>query len=258
VVAIGGRGGNGEASGAGGFGAIATADLPVAAGQVLYIEVAGNGGNASPGTGGTAGVNGGGAGAGAAGGGGGGAPTTPGFGGGGGSTGFASGVTGASTAPDTTGVPSVTLTYSIVPPPRDTVAPRVGFLVFSPSTFAAANSGPSAVAAASVGARVFYTLSEAARVTFTVERTTRGIVRARRCVSRPKRPPRGAKPCTRSVAMKGSFAQDGVAGLNGLRFMGRLGATSLPRGTFRLVASASDAAGNTSAQVRQTFQIVRG
>lgn len=46
VVAIGGHGGDAFQA-PGGFGATATADLPVTAGKVLYIEVAGNGG-ASP------------------------------------------------------------------------------------------------------------------------------------------------------------------------------------------------------------------
>ena len=47
VVAISGEGGNGDGSegGAGGFGARAVADLKVNPGQLLYIEVGGNGGN---------------------------------------------------------------------------------------------------------------------------------------------------------------------------------------------------------------------
>lgn len=81
VVAVGGRGGTGDGDlSPGGFGARATADLPVTPGQVLYIEVAGNGGNGifatgeitNSQTGGTAGINGGGAADGGAGGGGGG------------------------------------------------------------------------------------------------------------------------------------------------------------------------------------------
>jgi hypothetical protein len=185
---------------------------------------------------------------------------TPGFGGGGGSSGVASGVTGVSSAQDTTGVPSVTLTYapSAVQPPRDVSRPRIGFLVLSPRAFTAANSGPSAVAAEIVGARVFFTLSEAARVTFTVERPTRGIRRGRSCVSRPKGPQPRAKPCIRYAGMRGGFAQQGVAGLNGFRFMGRLRGRSLPRGDYRLVASARDPAGNASIPARRPFRIIGG
>jgi hypothetical protein len=213
----------------------------------------GAGGNGGRDTGGTSGGGGGGGGLFGGGGGNGGPTSSPGFGGGGGSTGFASGVTGASSTLDTTGAPSVTLSF-----PADTAPPTVGFFVLSPTAFVAANSGPSAVTLALVGARVFYKLSEPAHVTFTVERPARGIKRAGSCVRRPKRPPRHAKPCTRYVAMRGSFAQDGVVGLNSLRFMGRLGGKSLPRGKYRLVASARDAAGNTSTRVRRPFRIVRG
>jgi hypothetical protein len=63
VVAVGGMGGALGTS-LGGFGALATADLPVTAGQVLYVEVAGNGGSvaSNANTGGAGGFNGGGAG----------------------------------------------------------------------------------------------------------------------------------------------------------------------------------------------------
>src|SRR6476646_1503298 len=46
VVAIGGRGGAGADGGAaGGLGAVDTSDVPVTTGEVLYIEVGGNGGD---------------------------------------------------------------------------------------------------------------------------------------------------------------------------------------------------------------------
>jgi glycine rich protein len=63
VLAVGGRGGNGMMSGTGGgFGARTTVDLPVTPGQVLAIEVGGNGANGSNAMGGAGGFNGGGAG----------------------------------------------------------------------------------------------------------------------------------------------------------------------------------------------------
>src|SRR5262249_42775645 len=43
VDAVGGRGGMGDGGAVGGFGAHATADLPVTAGQVLFVLVGGNG-----------------------------------------------------------------------------------------------------------------------------------------------------------------------------------------------------------------------
>ncbi len=65
MVAIGGRGGDGTPSGStpggsGGFGAIVGADIAVTPGQILFVEVAGNGASAA--SGGAGGFNGGGAG----------------------------------------------------------------------------------------------------------------------------------------------------------------------------------------------------
>jgi hypothetical protein len=69
VVAVGGRGGAGaDSGGAGGFGALVTSDVSVTPGQVLYIEVGGNGSDGcckegmGPGPGGVGGFNGGGVG----------------------------------------------------------------------------------------------------------------------------------------------------------------------------------------------------
>jgi hypothetical protein len=59
VVAIGGRGGTGFLAPAGGFGAVATADITVTPGQQLVVAVGGNGGDAARGVGGAAGFNGG-------------------------------------------------------------------------------------------------------------------------------------------------------------------------------------------------------
>jgi Glycine rich protein len=60
VQAQGGRGGSGwGGKGNGGSGGFVDASVPVSAGQVLYAEVAGNGGDGTPTTGGQAGANGG-------------------------------------------------------------------------------------------------------------------------------------------------------------------------------------------------------
>jgi hypothetical protein len=100
VVAVGGLGG-GREDHPGGFGAKATADVPVQTGALLYVEVAGNGGPANeatangPGAGGAGGFNGG-----AAGGDGGADPQgIGGFGGGGGG-----GATDLRTAPASAGL----------------------------------------------------------------------------------------------------------------------------------------------------------
>jgi hypothetical protein len=66
VVAIGAKGGNGAPSdtpsGAGGLGGRATGEIPVTPGQILFIEVGGNGTTPTAGAAGVAGFNGGGAG----------------------------------------------------------------------------------------------------------------------------------------------------------------------------------------------------
>jgi hypothetical protein len=194
---------------------------------------------------------------------------TPG-GGGGGSSGFVASATSTSVSPDTSGAPSVTLEWTAAsgPPPsgpggpggpggRDAAAPAVSALSLSRTAFVAANFGPSAVAAAKVGTTISYRVSEAARVTFTVERPKPGIRRGGRCVKRTRKAPANAKKCTRWVKVKGSFAQDASAGTNRIRFMGRLRGRALRRGSYRLVVTAKDAAGNTTAKpARRGFRIV--
>lgn len=198
-------------------------------------------------------------------------------GGAGGSSGFAPSATGTSVAADTSGVASVAIEWTAARGPggpgnpggpggpgesADVVAPRLGAVALSSIAFIAANVGPSAVAAAraaSVGTTVSYRLSEAARVSFAVERAGRGIRRNGRCVRRPARPVAGARRCTRWTLVRGGFAQDGAAGTNRIRFMGRLRGRALSAGSYRLVTTARDAAGNATARpARRSFRIVRG
>jgi hypothetical protein len=57
------------------------------------------------------------------------------------------------------------------------------------------------------------------------------------------------------VRVKGGFTHAGAAGTNTFRFMGRLRGRALRRGKYRLVAVATDAAGNRSAALRRPFRI---
>jgi hypothetical protein len=59
------------------------------------------------------------------------------------------------------------------------------------------------------------------------------------------------------VRVRGSFVHQGSAGLNRFRFSGRLRNRKLAVGRYRLVAVATDAAGNRSAAKRRAFRIVR-
>ena len=137
--------------------------------------------------------------------------------------------------------------------PADTTKPVISAYVVSPSAFVAANTGPALIAA--VGGRVVYRLSEAATVRFTVERKLAGRRKGRRCVA-PQRARRG-KRCIRWSRVSGSFTHAGAGGLNTFRFMGRLGGKPLRRGNYRLVAVATDGAGNASKAARHPFRITR-
>lgn len=138
-------------------------------------------------------------------------------------------------------------------PPPDITPPVLSSFALSPSSFIAANSGPSAVSAAAVGTHVFYKLSEAATTTFTVERKIAGHRKGRRCVS--GRAKHGQRACTLYKGVTGRVVRSSGAGLQSFRFMGRLNRKSLKPGSYRLVASAQDAAGNASKPARRPFKI---
>jgi predicted outer membrane repeat protein len=101
------------------------------------------------------------------------------------------------------------------------------------------------------GTTVTYSLSENATVTFRVERRTTGRRVNGRCVKQ-KRSNRTRKRCVRYVLLTGRQTQTATAGPNSLRFVRR----ALPAGSYRLVATAQDAAGNRSAAARVAFRIV--
>jgi hypothetical protein len=78
-------------------------------------------------------------------------------------------------------------------------------------------------------ARVSYVLSEPATVRFTLRRAIR------------------RRGHTRYVPMRGSFTRAGRLGANSFRFTGRIGHRALRAGRYRLVATATDTAGNSAA-----------
>lgn len=142
-------------------------------------------------------------------------------------------------------------------PATDRVAPDLTALRLSRTRFRAARRGaPFTAAATPTGATVRFTLSEAASVRFTVERATSGrrVGGACRRVSAQNR---ARARCTRYVAVKGSSTLSARKGSNSRSFRGRLNARALSAGRYRLVARATDAAGNRSAIRRAAFRIVR-
>jgi hypothetical protein len=138
-------------------------------------------------------------------------------------------------------------------PPLDKTPPVLSSFALSPTSFLAANSGPAVVSAAAVGTHVFYKLSEPATTTFTVERKGAGHKKKGKCVS--GRAKHGQKACTLYTRVNGKIDRGSGAGLSSFRFMGRLNGSQLKPGSYRLVASARDPAGNVSKTVRRPFTI---
>jgi hypothetical protein len=138
----------------------------------------------------------------------------------------------------------------------DTVAPRFLSLALARTAFAAFSFGPSVRPARARGTRVSYRLSEAAMASFRVQRALAGRRVRGRCV-RPTRANRGKRHCTRYRALRGGFTHKGTAGPDRFRFSGRLRGRRLRPGRYRLVARATDAAGNKSNPVRRWFRIIR-
>lgn len=133
--------------------------------------------------------------------------------------------------------------------------PVVSGVKVSPSTFRAAGHGASV--ATPVGTRVEYRLSIAARATFRVQRASAGALSGGRCVALTKAN-RARKRCTRYVAIPGSFVHAGAAGVNRLRFSGRLSGRRLSPGFYRLAVTARSGAGPVSSPVRsRDFHVIR-
>ncbi len=148
-----------------------------------------------------------------------------------------------------------------VPPSAgaDRTAPRILRLQVRPRRFGVAGrrggARRRARVAAPAGARVRYVLSEPARVRLLVQRAQPGRRLGRRCL-RPSPRRASRKRCLRWVAVRGRVVRHGAAGVNRLRFSGRLGRRALRPGRYRFVAIAVDAAGNRSTARRAVFRIV--
>ncbi|MCA1679393.1 MAG: hypothetical protein LC777_10810 [Actinobacteria bacterium] len=152
------------------------------------------------------------------------------------------------------------------PPASDKVPPSVTGYGLSDAAFAASAKGASIAKASAaktkkrkpkIGTTVRYTLSEPAAVTFTVEKAAAGRKVKGKCV-KPTRSNRKKKRCTRYLKLKGSFVRVGLQGKNSFKFTGRLRGARLALGSYRLLATATDAAGNVSSVKRINFKIIRG
>ena len=80
---------------------------------------------------------------------------------------------------------------------------------------------------------------------------------SRICRRKLARSSRHRTGCRKYVAVKGRFATASTAGVNSVRFRGRLRGKRLKPGRYRFVIRARDGAGNVSKPKRPTFRIVR-
>ena len=135
-------------------------------------------------------------------------------------------------------------------------APRLTSLRLTPRRFKAARHGASIVTRGKTGALLTFRLTERAVVGFSVDRLRTGRKQHGRC--RPaSRSNRRGSGCTLWIAERGSFRISGKAGLNRLRFTGRLGRKALAPGSYRLDVRARDNTGRRGGLLRVAFVIRR-
>jgi hypothetical protein len=144
-------------------------------------------------------------------------------------------------------------------PPADVTDPVISGFRASPKVIAT----PAGRAAASQRRRrpkrttLRYSLSEDATVRFTLQRKTRGRRVAGRCRKATRRN-RTRPRCVRWVKVGRTFTQQGKAGANRKRLGARtVGRRRLAPGRYRVLARATDAAGNRSSQKSARFRVVR-
>jgi hypothetical protein len=136
------------------------------------------------------------------------------------------------------------------------VAPDATGTRVRPRTIAVGRRAP-IVLSARRRAIISFNLSEAAAVRMTFSRATRGRRVAGQCVKNT--PARRRRPrCTRYARVRGAVNFAGKAGLNRVRFEGRITRRRRLRpGRHRVTVQATDAAGNVSQQRHASFRIVR-
>jgi hypothetical protein len=114
--------------------------------------------------------------------------------------------------------------------PADRTAPAIGRITLKPARFTTVRAK---ARGARRGTTIRYSLSEPAAVTLRVERKV-----------------------GRRFKSAGTLKQAGRAGANRKAFTGRIGRKVLRAGTYRLVLTAVDAAGNRSTAKPRSFRIV--
>jgi hypothetical protein len=112
---------------------------------------------------------------------------------------------------------------------------------------------PTSFAASSAGTLVSYTLNTSAKTTFSVQKPAPGIKSGKTCVKPPKKPPAGAKKCTRYVLVGKTFKRTDAKGSRSFHFA-KLNGKRLKPGSYRLQAVARNASG-ASKPVAKGFKV---
>jgi hypothetical protein len=154
---------------------------------------------------------------------------------------------GTATSADAT---FTTNSSSSPPPPSPVAKAALSALRISPARFRAAARGAT-FAKAKTGATVTYSMSAAGSVKLRVYRAAKGVRAGKRCVAKSRKH-RTGKACTRYVAIGRAIGRASAAGVNRVRFSGRVGGRKLRPGAYRL--QSIDPAGTVA---RAAFRIVR-
>ncbi len=84
-----------------------------------------------------------------------------------------------------------------------------------------------------------------------IERKGKGHKKGKKCLAKRHT----GKRCTIYTA-KGTLKRTGKSGSNSVTFSGRIGKKKLPKGSYRITATATDTAGNKAKKKTATFRIV--
>jgi streptogramin lyase len=144
---------------------------------------------------------------------------------------------------------------------KDTVNPAVSHFGMSDRTVVV---GPGATplngtAADKTGTTIRYTLSEKATVKLRIERKLSGrrVKKGKkRICAKPTRKNRKKRKCTR-FKLAGTLTRSSKQGKNRVKFTGRIGRKALKVGSYRLVITAIDPAGNKSKAKTLSFRVVK-
>lgn len=130
------------------------------------------------------------------------------------------------------------------PPGGDTEPPAITRLSLTPARFAVKRRTATTIA---------YTLSEPAQLALRIEREVTGRRKNGTCRPATRRN-RNLPSCRRHVPSV-TLQASGAAGTNRLPFNGRVRGRALSAGRYRIVAMATDTAGNDSPAVSRTFTV---